>query len=234
MFLGNEGRGIADSDIVKRSNTNFDLPLKRNMNGGFVLKGKLVLTSMTSDFFIEEADEWRDEAWSIIRKRKDLTFEILTKRPQRIPDCLPNDWNDGYSNVRLSVSAEDQKAWDERVGILIDIHAKKRDVFIAPMISGIDTDPLLSKGKIGCIYLGGEYCFGEPRVCDYEWVLKVRESCIRNRVSLFWRNCGQRLLYKGSLLQFNSIREQGNFTTRRNLDVIYDDPLPKVAQRTLF
>ena len=44
---------------------------------------------MTSDFFLEEADAWRDEVWDIIRQRPDVRFWILTKRADRIADHLP-------------------------------------------------------------------------------------------------------------------------------------------------
>lgn len=46
---------------------------------------------MTSDFFLEEADAWRENIWDIIRYRKDVKFYILTKRAERIKDHLPSD-----------------------------------------------------------------------------------------------------------------------------------------------
>jgi protein gp37 len=59
-----------------------------------------------SDFFHEDADEWRDEAWDIIRDNPHLTFQILTKRPHNIWDRLPDDWGDGYANVIRFISVE--------------------------------------------------------------------------------------------------------------------------------
>ena len=44
---------------------------------------------MTSDFFLEEADPWRAEVWDIMRQRSDVVFFLLTKRPQRVRECLP-------------------------------------------------------------------------------------------------------------------------------------------------
>ena len=44
---------------------------------------------MTSDFFLEEADGWRDEVWDMTRRRPDVRFWLLTKRAYRICDCLP-------------------------------------------------------------------------------------------------------------------------------------------------
>lgn len=46
---------------------------------------------MTSDFFLEEADKWRDEICNIIKIRSDVKFFLLTKRANRIESCLPSD-----------------------------------------------------------------------------------------------------------------------------------------------
>ena len=59
----------------------------------------LVKLCFSSDFFIEEADEWRDGCWDFIRKRKDCLFVMTTKRPERISQCVPSDWKDGWEHV---------------------------------------------------------------------------------------------------------------------------------------
>lgn len=51
-----------------------------------------VFTCSWSDFFIEQADNWIDDAWNIIRQTPHLTYQILTKRPENIKDRLPEDW----------------------------------------------------------------------------------------------------------------------------------------------
>ena len=233
MFAGDKSRGIEGSDIVRRSRTQFDLPLRKDRKGKYLLHDRLILTSMTSDFFIEEADAWRDEAWSIIRKRKDCTFIILTKRPHRIPDCLPSDWGEGYPNVRLSVSVENQYTWDERIPLLCAVPARKYDVFMAPMIGPILTDDLLDQYPISCIYLGGEYG-PNSRPCDYDWVLEVRESCIVHDVTFHWRNCGQVLIKGGQVFEDLSLEDQGRICCSAHLDHIVDDIMPKFKQTTLM
>jgi len=55
----------------------------------------LIFTCSMSDFFIEEADPWRKDAWDVIRKTPQHKWQILTKRPERIKDCLPDDWGNG-------------------------------------------------------------------------------------------------------------------------------------------
>ena len=42
----------------------------------------------SSDFLLEDADEWRAEAWKIIRERSDCTFLFLTKRIERFLECI--------------------------------------------------------------------------------------------------------------------------------------------------
>ena len=236
MFEGDERRGVPNSDVVTRSKTQFNLPLRKDRNGRYRIRDMLLITSATSDFFIEEADEWRDDAWNIISKRKDLTFEILTKRPHRIMDCLPDDWGDGYPNVRMSVSAEDQEAWDLRVPILLSVPAVKRDVYVAPMIGPIDAEGLLSKKGIDAVYVGGEYCNDGARPCDFEWVKSIREDCVRNGVTMIWRNCGTYLKKDGEMFQMRNIEEQSRLCASMDMDYIVDPILPpkNAVQSRLF
>src|SRR3990167_5422001 len=79
-----------------------------------------------SDWFHETADPWRDEAWDIIRRTPRLTYQILTKRPERIADHLPADWGPtGYPNVWMGVSVENYRfTW--RLDILANTPARIR------------------------------------------------------------------------------------------------------------
>ena len=53
--------------------------MKRNRRGDFVIPpGSTIRVCMTSDFFLEEADEWRGEVWKMIEKRSDVLFYLLT------------------------------------------------------------------------------------------------------------------------------------------------------------
>ena len=226
MFLGDEKRGVKGSNIVRISKTQFDLPLKKNRNGLYSVRDKIVLSSMTSDFFIEEADEWRSEAWRMIRKRKDLTFILLTKRPERMIECLPPDWGDGYENVRLSVSTENQDAWDLRVPILKEVPARKHDIFMAPMIGPIDVGDDLKDGIINCIYLGGEYC-DNARPCRYEWVQSVREKCVESGVTFHWRNTGSVFIKNGKTFIIENIADQGRVALSSSIDHIVDNVIPE-------
>ena len=46
-------------------------PLSKDRQGKYKVKsGEMIRVCMTSDFFLEEADAWRDDAWSVMRERK--------------------------------------------------------------------------------------------------------------------------------------------------------------------
>lgn len=235
MFEGDSRRGVPGSDVVRRSRTHFDLPIQRGANGAYKVREGLVMTALTSDFFIEDADEWRDEAWNMISKRRDLTFLILTKRPQRIGVCLPEDWGSGYENVRLSVSVEDQRSWDERVPILRSIPSRKRDVFVAPMIGPISAGKELCQGDMDAVYVGGEWS-RNARVCDYDWVKSLREECVANGVTFIWRHCGSRFRKDGEEFLVENIVDQSKLSRSMNMNHIADPILlPKrTFQSKLF
>jgi protein gp37 len=68
--------------------------------------------------------EWRRDLFTLIRRCSRLDWLMLTKRPQNISKMLPSDWGDGYRNVWLGVTAEDQTYFDQRWRILQRVPAK--------------------------------------------------------------------------------------------------------------
>ena len=72
-----------DSSVVTKT-ASFNLPVRRTRQGAYKLQpdGDYVYTCMTSDFFHPDADPWRAEAWAMMNTRTDLSFFIITKRPE--------------------------------------------------------------------------------------------------------------------------------------------------------
>lgn len=119
-----------DPRNVTRSKTTFRAPLKWT-------KPARVFTCSWSDFFIEEADPWRDEAWEIIRQTPHLTYQILTKRPERMAGRLP--WTtEPWPHVWLGVSVEDQANADARIPLLLDTPAAVRFLSVEPLLAAVD------------------------------------------------------------------------------------------------
>ena len=146
MFYMDRLRGL-DGSIVRRNKTTFNYPLQRDRSGRYkVQSGELIRVCMNSDFFIPEADQWRDEAWNIIHARPDVKFFLLTKRPERMAECLPADWGQGWDNVMLNVTCENQRRADERIPILLATPAAHKGIMCAPFIGPVDIERYLRAG----------------------------------------------------------------------------------------
>ena len=133
-----DGKYGKDSSMVTKTEK-FDLPLLRKKNGTYKIpSGNLVYTCFTSDFLIEDADEWRAEAWEMMRIRQDLRFLFITKRIDRLQQCLPPDWGDGYENVTICCTMENQDRVDYRLPIYREIPIKHKIIICEPLLSRID------------------------------------------------------------------------------------------------
>ena len=93
IHKGDAKRGV-ETSIIKKTEQ-FYRPIEKNKKGEYKMKSGLVWLCFSSDFLIEDADEWRKEVWDMIRERQDCSFLFLTKRIARFLDCIPPDWGDG-------------------------------------------------------------------------------------------------------------------------------------------
>jgi protein gp37 len=96
----------SNPEAIRRSKTKFKDPLKWARNRQRYGHINKIFTCSWSDFFITDADEWRDDAWNIIRRTPMLTYQVLTKRPVLIRRRLPSDWGYGWPNCWLGVTVE--------------------------------------------------------------------------------------------------------------------------------
>lgn len=198
MYYLDKQRDRDGSDIYKVK-TNFDLPLKKDRSGNYKVKsGESLRVCMTSDFFLVEADEWRKDVWKMIRERSDVNFYLLTKRAERIQKCLPDDWGDGYENVSLNVTIENQKRADERLAILLSVPAKHKGAMAAPFIGPISIEKYLKSGQIESIFADGENYEG-ARPLKYEWVKDLYEQCVRNNVPFSFFGIGNEFVKDGHI-----------------------------------
>ena len=166
-----------DGSRIYKTKNGFRYPLSKNRQGQYKIKsGEMIRVCMTSDFFLEEADPWREEAWAVMRQRKDVKFFLLTKRPQRVASCLPYDWGTGWENVFFNVTCENQKRADERIPILLELPFKHKGIMTAPLIGPVDIGKYLSEGQIEQVLCGGENYDGS-RPCHYEWVKLLYDQC---------------------------------------------------------
>ena len=184
-----------DASIVTRSKTNFDLPLKKDRSGNFKIPaGQEVATCFTSDFFLPEADPWREEAWSIMARRPDVDFLICTKRIERC--SLPADWGAGYDNVILAVTCENQEKAEQRLPIFQTVPAKRKYILVSPILEQVDLGRFLQNGDIDQVSVGGE-SYEHARTCDFEWVQKIKMDCDRFHVAFDFHQTGSNFVMGG-------------------------------------
>ncbi len=185
-----------DSTIVTRTAA-FDLPLQKRRDGSFRLQTDgTVYVCMTSDFFLEQADEWRQAAWECMRRRTDLRFTIVTKRIARFTETAPPDWGDGWPHVTICCTCENQKRADERLPVLLELPLQRRAVIHEPMLGEINISPYLATGKIDRVICGGESGAG-ARVCHYDWIVHSAAQCRRYGVPFVFKQTGARFCKDG-------------------------------------
>lgn len=198
MYFLDAQRGRDGSDIY-RTKAGFRYPLSKDRSGQYKVKsGEMLRVCMTSDFFLEEADPWREEAWEIISRRPDVKFFLLTKRPERVADHLPWNWGDGWENVMFNVTCENQRRADERIPILLQLPFKHKGIMCAPYIGPVSIQEYLPAGQIEQVLCDGENYDG-ARPCHYEWVKSLREECVKYHVTFTFCGTGRRFVKDGKM-----------------------------------
>ena len=198
-----------DPSVVTKTES-FNLPVKIIRSGEHkgkykVPKGSHIDTCFSSDFFHPDADDWRDEAWDMIRKRSDCTFFMITKRPERIADHLPSGWKTGWEHVTIAVTCENQEMIDKRLPVYLSLPICHHSVMIEPMLTAVDLRPYIREYRssdgsplIKLVSAGGESGAG-ARMCDYAWVKDVQLQCVENGISFYYHQTGAKLIKDGKI-----------------------------------
>ncbi len=193
IHKGDAKRGVDTKTIVKTDK--FNAPLAKNKKGEYKINsGQTVYLCFSTDFLIEEADEWRAECWKMIKERSDLNFIFLTKRIERFLHCIPKDWNTGYDNVTVGCTIENQDRADYRLPMFATFPIKHRNIICQPLIEEINIEKYLDNVEL--VVVGGE-SDRKARPLNYTWVLSIREQCITKGVRFEFRQCGTHFIKDG-------------------------------------
>lgn len=176
MFTDQRRYGRDPSVVERCAPATFNRPLSKAWD-----EPGLVFTCSWSDWFHEDADAWRDEAWEIIRRTPHLTYQILTKRPERIAAHLPSWWGDADDeapdNVWLGVTIENRRFVD-RADMLRAVPAAVRFISAEPLLGPLVTRPFSPGWPTG--WADG-YTGYELDLHDIDWLIIGGESGPRCR-----------------------------------------------------
>lgn len=189
MFRDKKRYGQDPDTVVRSKPPTFNKPLRWNREARERGEMARVFVASWADFFSKEADEWRADAWAIIQACESLTFQILTKRHARIAACLPEDWGEGYSNVWLGVSGENQEWADRRWFELAKVPATVRFISYEPAIGPLSLARWLFLPD--WLIVGGESGPG-ARAFDLAWAGQLVRECKALGVACFVKQVSHR------------------------------------------
>lgn len=185
---------------VVRTKTVFNLPMK-------LKEPSKIFTSSLTDFFHPAIDAYRNEAWDIICACPQHTFQILTKRPERIIENLPKAWELIRSRVWLGTSIGSQDSINRLHDLIAPIQPGIKFLSIEPL-HGRVTIPFedyvdmghMVADLIDWVIVGGEsgnekgkYRY---RPCELEWIEHLIDQCDAADIPIFVKQLGTHLAKK--------------------------------------
>ncbi len=149
-----------------------------------------------SDFFHADADHWRRDAWRIIKDCTNVNFMLLTKRPERIAECLPADWNDGknYPGAWLGTTCGVRSSY-VRVDALRSIPCSLRFLSIEPLMESVADIDLTGIGWVAADGMSGE--LHKTHQMRMEWAAEVYDRCEKQDVPFLFKQASNFLTERG-------------------------------------
>lgn len=144
---------------------------------------RLVFVNSMSDLFHEDVpDSYIAEVFAVMAAARLHTFQVLTKRGERLREIAPRlCWPD---NVWMGVSVENQR-FVGRIDDLRSTPAAIRFLSCEPLLGALD----LQLDGIDWVIAGGESGRG-ARPMRPEWVRAIRDQCVSARVPFFFKQWG--------------------------------------------
>jgi protein gp37 len=143
-----------------------------------------VFCSSLADAFEDVDDGQLERLWALIRQTPHLDWQLLTKRPENIARMLPADWGDGWPNVWLGATVENQRRADERIPILRRIPAVVRFLSCEPLLEPINLDI----AGIDWVIVGAESGPRDRvRPMELDWVRSLRDQRLAAGIAFFFK-----------------------------------------------
>ncbi len=147
-------------------------------------KPQIIFVNSMSDLFHEDVPiDFILKVFDIMQRASWHTFQILTKRSQRLMSLDKEiDWPD---NVWMGVSVETSK-YMSRIDHLRHTHAHIRFLSLEPLLGPL---PNLNLHGINWVIVGGESGPGARPIME-EWITEIRDQCLSAKVPFFFKQWG--------------------------------------------
>lgn len=138
-----------------------------------------------SDLFHEDIpDRYIDRVFEVIRITQQHTYQVLTKRAERLPAYFAS--RKIPKNVWLGVSVENQKYGKPRIDYLRQVEAEIRFLSVEPLLEDLGE---LNLSGIHWVIVGGE-SGSKARPMKPEWARNIQQQCERAGVAYFFKQWG--------------------------------------------
>ncbi len=147
-------------------------------------KARLVFVNSMSDLFHEDVSEdFIQSVFDVMKRASRHTFQVLTKRPQRVIEL--DRFLDWTPNIWLGVSVESEP-WLGRVDLLRQTGARKKFLSLEPLLGPL---PSLCLSDVDWVIAGGESGPG-ARCVEAKWVRDIRDRCVQHQIPFFFKQWG--------------------------------------------
>jgi protein gp37 len=175
-FRGVPGHPYEQGFDVKLWPERLDLPRRWK-------KPKLIFVNSMSDLFHPEVPDWFvSQVFQTMQAADWHTFQLLTKRPERLA-AMANDLP-FPDNLWVGVSVENQR-WTSRINELRRVNAHIRFLSCEPLLGPLDLD----LREIHWVIVGGESGHRARRM-NADWARNIREQCRQAGVAFFFKQWG--------------------------------------------
>ncbi|HAS72608.1 MAG TPA: hypothetical protein DCS67_00515 [Clostridiales bacterium UBA8960] len=147
-------------------------------------KPQIIFVNSMSDLFHKDVPvEFLLRTFDVMRRANWHTFQVLTKRAERLEEL--NELIDWPENVWMGVSVETEK-YTYRIDHLRRTDAKTKFLSLEPLLGPLSN---LNLTRINWAIVGGESGPG-ARPMKREWVTEIRDQCVAAKVPFFFKQWG--------------------------------------------
>lgn len=154
---------------------------------------RIFVNSMSDLFHRDVPDAFIRQVFEVMASAHRHTFQILTKRPERMNRFLSDLKVAPLPHVWLGTSVEDQRAADDRVPQLVGTPARVRFLSCEPLLGPVDLSPWFG-GLCGIdwVIVGGE-SGPKARPMHPQWARALRDQCASAGVAFFFKQWGDNM-----------------------------------------